>query len=204
MSDHQPSQFSQSAQMQNAPTRSNLPTETLAAWSWASAALLLTLAACLTLSPRFLLFISEPASGYRSSLTALESFLALHFGIWLFAIALALVFNIPSPPQPMPLVQSSTQPYQPLLGPLTFAASLSAFLAWNTTSVGPLALIMFIGSLIIGIWGLWAIMFAGTSFMSKTTGADKHTSGFIFGNTSAASNIKKRWRSDRGSRQDNQ
>jgi len=81
------------------------------------------LASCLVFFPRFLLFISEQAWGYRSSLTAFESFLALHFGIWLFAIALALVLNvgarthllnsrlvmlpylstqIPSPPQSMP------------------------------------------------------------------------------------------------------
>lgn len=136
------------------------------------------LASCLVFFPRFLLFISEQAWGYRSSLTAFESFLALHFGIWLFAIALALVLNvgarthllnsrlvmlpylstqIPSPPQSVPLGQPSTQPYQPLLGPLATAASLSAFLSWNTTSVGSLSLAMFIVSFIIGVWGFWTV-----------------------------------------------
>jgi len=65
--------------------------------------------------------------------------------------------QIPSTPQSVPLVQPLMQPYQPLLGPLTAAASLSAFLAWNTTSVGSLALAMFIVSFIIGVWGLWAV-----------------------------------------------
>ncbi|KXN86886.1 hypothetical protein AN958_09481, partial [Leucoagaricus sp. SymC.cos] len=102
----------------------------------------LLLSSCLTLFPRFLLFFSEPASSYHSSLTALGSFLALYFGI----------------------------------------------------SVGPLASIIFVGSLVIGIWGFWAIMFAGSSSVSKTTGADKHTSAFMFGNTSAASSIRKRWK----------
>jgi len=119
---------------------------------------------------------------------------ALHFGILLLAVALALIFNVPCPPQPVPLTQQTTQPYQPLLGPLTFAANLSAFLAWNTESVGPLASVVFAGSLVIGVWGLWAIMFAESSSASKTTGADKHTSSFIFGNKSAASSIKKQWK----------
>jgi len=105
-------QTTQPARQQISPNRLTSPTDTLATWSWASAALwnfsielilslrfthlfyrLLVLASCLVFFPRFLLFISEPAWGYRSSLTALESFLALHFGIWLSAIALALVLN---------------------------------------------------------------------------------------------------------------
>lgn len=85
-------------------------------WSWVTASLyvlapnrsqgtrptnitlhrLLLLASCLVLFPRLLLFISETASPYerRSALTSLESFLALHFGIWLAAVALALVLNV--------------------------------------------------------------------------------------------------------------
>lgn len=131
------------------------------------------MAACLTLSPRLLLFISD--TGPRTILTPLESFLALHLGIWLFAIALALVFNVspiinsleplssslfaqfPCSPQPVPLTQPPSQPQQPLLGPVTLAASLSAFLAWNTKSVGALASVVFVGSLIIGLWGVWAV-----------------------------------------------
>lgn len=62
----------------------------LAIWSWLSAALLAILSATLTLSPRLLLFLSE--SGL--SLTPLEAFLALHFGIFLAALALTLVLNV--------------------------------------------------------------------------------------------------------------
>ena len=62
----------------------------LAIWSWLSAALFTVLAATLTLSPRLLLFLSESAV----SLTALEAFLALHFGLFLAALALALVLNV--------------------------------------------------------------------------------------------------------------
>ena len=62
----------------------------LAIWSWLSAALLTILAATLTLSPRLLLFLSESAV----SLTSLEAFLALHFGIFLAALALTLVLNV--------------------------------------------------------------------------------------------------------------
>jgi hypothetical protein len=43
-----------------------------------------------------MLFLSETENIYeqrRSALTPLESFLALHFGIWLAAIAVALVLD---------------------------------------------------------------------------------------------------------------
>src|SRR6267142_945478 len=70
---------------------------------------------------------------------------------------------------------------------------------------------------LVGIWGLWVvsgfsngtaatnnvhdpafrpiceIMFAGPKRISRKTGADKHTSAFIFGNKSSASE-QKRWR----------
>lgn len=68
----------------------------LAIWSWLSAALLTVLAATLTLSPRLLLFLSKTV--VSESLTSLEAFLALHFGIFLAALALALVLNVRSDP----------------------------------------------------------------------------------------------------------
>lgn len=37
-------------------------------------------------------------------------------------------------------------------------------------------------------------MFEGTSRISKKTGADKHTSAFLFGNKTAASKQKKEWK----------
>ncbi|TFK42528.1 hypothetical protein BDQ12DRAFT_676361 [Crucibulum laeve] len=59
---------------------------------------LVVLASCLTLFPRLLLFISETAATQdrRTALTPLESFLALHFGIFLSALALTLVLNVSS------------------------------------------------------------------------------------------------------------
>jgi len=54
--------------------------------------------------------------------------------------------------------------------------------------------VVFFISMTIGLWGLWAIVFANSSSISKTTGADKHTSAFIFGNEAAASSQKKRFK----------
>jgi len=160
----------------------------LAIWSWLSAALLTILAATLTLSPRLLLFLSES----RTTLTSLEAFLALHFGIFLAALAFTLVLNVPSPKPPLP--SDAEVPSHPLLTPLTIAANISAFLAWNTRDVGALASIVFFISMTIGVWGLWTVVFATSSSFSKTTGADKHTSAFIFGNQAAASSQKKRFK----------
>jgi hypothetical protein len=42
------------------------------------------------------------------------------------------------------------------------------------------------------------ILFGGESSISKTTGADKRTSRFIFGNKAAASAQKKAWKKERG------
>lgn len=52
------------------------------------------LAIPLVLSPRLLLFLSETGTERRVALTPLESFMAFHTGILVFAIALALVFNV--------------------------------------------------------------------------------------------------------------
>ncbi len=43
-----------------------------------------------------------------------------------------------------------------------------------------------VGSGVFGAFGLWCLMFAsGPGHISKRTGADKRTSGFIFKNTEA-------------------
>ncbi|KAG6851024.1 hypothetical protein H0H93_004511 [Arthromyces matolae] len=107
-------------------------------------------------------------------------------------------------PQPPPATVNSgandmhlqTLPTNPLLVPLTTAANVTALLAYNTRNVGPLTTIVFVGSLTIGLWGLWLIMFGNSSSISKTTGADKHTSSFIFGNKNAASIQKAKWRKE--------
>ena len=45
----------------------------------------------------------------------------------------------------------------PLLEPLSAACVLISFIAYNTTSVGPLGFLLFLGSGTIGLWGLWAV-----------------------------------------------
>ncbi|KAK0459792.1 uncharacterized protein EV420DRAFT_1641980 [Desarmillaria tabescens] len=147
---------------------------TVLTWSFACSALLTIASGTLVLSPRLLLFF---ASEHRE-LTSLESFLMVHFGICLFAVALALVLN------------------HSLLLPLTLCSFISSFLSYNTTDVGSLATLASVAAGVIAIWGLWILVFGNSSSISKTTGADKHTSSFIFGNTSSASAQKKRWKSN--------
>ncbi|KZT26528.1 hypothetical protein NEOLEDRAFT_1132039 [Neolentinus lepideus HHB14362 ss-1] len=84
----------------------------------------------------------------------------------------------------------------PALGPLTGACLLSAFLAWNTSNVGPLATLVFLGASTIGSFGLWVIVFAGSARISRKTGTDKHTSSFIFGNKNSASKQRKQWKKE--------
>lgn len=56
---------------------------------------LVTASTPLLLFPRFLLFLAESnGAERRTTLTALESFLALHTGILLVAMAIALVLNV--------------------------------------------------------------------------------------------------------------
>uniref|UniRef100_A0A8H8CNF4 Uncharacterized protein n=1 Tax=Psilocybe cubensis TaxID=181762 RepID=A0A8H8CNF4_PSICU len=159
----------------------------LAVWSAIAAALLALQALLLAAVPRLLLFLSASDA---HALTPLERFLAHHFAIFLAVLALALLLNIPSPPSPVP-PSAETASTHPLLYPLAIGSTLSAFIAWNSDDVGTLASIFFFFSLTISLWGLWEIIFANSASFSKTTGADKHTSSFIFGNKAAASSVKK-------------
>jgi len=162
--------------------------EAITAWTLMAASLLTLLAAILCLFPQLLLFLSTDTP---SALTALERFLSIHFGIWLFTIAVAMLLNLPSS-SPLPL--GITPASHPLLKPFTFACLLSSFLSYNTSSVGTLATIHCVLTGIVSLWGLWVIVFGGSARVSKKTGADKHTSAFLFGNKSAASKQKKEWR----------
>jgi len=172
---------------------------TISVWAWTSTTLFFLLSLCLIISPRLLLFVSETASSTerRTALTPLESFLALQFGIFLLALSAALVLNIPSaaPISVAPHERHPT-PNHPLLAPVGLASALTAFISYNSTKVGPLSFIFFLGSSIIAVWSFWVIMFAGSSRVSKKTGADKHTSSFIFGNKASASSQKKRWKQE--------
>ncbi|KAI9064457.1 hypothetical protein FKP32DRAFT_1757719 [Trametes sanguinea] len=173
----------------------------ITAWAWGSAGLLVILSVPLILSPRLLLFLSETGTERRVSLTPLESYMALHAGILLFALALALVFNIPA--DHMDLTVTRRTPGHPLLGPLSVACVIISFISYNTKSVGSLSFMVFLGSGTIGLWGLWALLFAGSSYISRKTGADKRTSRFLFGNKSAASVQKKLWKKEHASRSKN-
>jgi len=162
-------------------------------WAWTSAALLTLMSSILIIFPRILLFAAETSTERRASLTELERFLSLHFAICLAAVAAALVLHIPSAPPPVAHVQQSN-PEHPLIVPITGACILSAFISYNTKSVGSLASIVCLGASVVGLWGLWVIIFASSMSVSKKTGADKHTSAFIFGNKAAASKQKKEWK----------
>jgi len=163
-------------------------------WAYFSSVLLFLAAIPLIAFPQFLLFLAETGGvERRTTLTPLESFLTLHIGILLVTIALALVFNIPSSPLHA-VTRKNSSIGHPLLQPLSLAFSLTAFLSYNTKSVGSLAFLVFLGSATIGIWGLWSTLFAGSSYHSRKTGADKRTSRFLFGNKAAASAQKKQWK----------
>jgi hypothetical protein len=105
-----------------------------------------------------------------------------------------LVLNVPSSFAVPPNNSQTTSATHPLLWPLTVASGLSALLSYNTKDVGPLSFIAFIGTGIVNMWGFWVILFAGPPLLSKKTGADKRTSAFLFGNSSAASVQKKEWK----------
>ncbi|KAI0082646.1 hypothetical protein K474DRAFT_1654766 [Panus rudis PR-1116 ss-1] len=155
---------------------------------------LLALAVPMILFPRFLLFVSATASENRNELTPLERYLALNGGILLFAFALALLFNIRSDSV---IAEAQKAQGHPLLVPLTSACTLIAFISYNTSSVSSLALLVFMGSAVIGAWGWWTVLFSGSSYRSRKTGADKRTSRFLFGNKSAASAQNKKWKKER-------
>ncbi|KAJ3821394.1 hypothetical protein F5880DRAFT_1614722 [Lentinula raphanica] len=146
----------------------------ISAWTMMAASLLTALAAILSLFPQFLLFLS---TGTPSTLTSLERFLSLRYLI----------------PSTSPLPLGLSQPDHPLLKPFTFACLLSSFISYNTRSVGSLAAIHCLITAVVGLWGLWVTVFGSSVRVSKKTGADKHTSSFIFGNKSAASKQKKEW-----------
>jgi hypothetical protein len=62
-----------------------------AIWSIFAAVLFALLATVLAAFPRLLLFLAQSSN---AQLTPLESFLAIHFGLFLFAIALTLLLNV--------------------------------------------------------------------------------------------------------------
>lgn len=125
----------------------------------------------------------------------------------------SLLTGIKSPAGALYTVQDRDDPNRhqfshPLLTPITGASLLMSFSAYNATGVGMLSTVFSIITGAVGLWGLWTvrpiiltyvavsdagfykIIFAGSGRRSKL-GADKRTSTLIFGNKSAASEIKK-------------
>ncbi|KAF8522272.1 hypothetical protein BU17DRAFT_44783 [Hysterangium stoloniferum] len=149
--------------------------------------------------PRFILFLSSTIGNeHRDTLTPLEKFLSLHFAILALSVAAGLLLSAPDSQAIIEHVNS--RPHNPQIFPLTSGFLLTSFLAYNTPGeqIGPLSLFVALGTGTVGLWGLYVLLFAGSSSISRKTGADKRTSRFLFWNQSSASAQKKRWRKDRG------
>lgn len=168
---------------------------TTSVWAYATATWLVLMSLPFIAFPRFLLFLSSTSgSEHRGDLTPLESFLSIHFAILALSVAAGVLVSIPTDSPITPRQATSTG--HPMLFPVTLGSLFSAFLSHNTpaSQVGPLAFFMALGAGTIGLWGIWVLLFAGSSQISRKTGADKHTSRFLFGNRSAASVQKKQWK----------
>ncbi|KAG8713490.1 hypothetical protein FRC11_011979 [Ceratobasidium sp. 423] len=173
----------------------------LSTWAWVSATWLVFLATCLLIFPRFLLFLSTPPGALsRESLTPLEQFLSTQLGIGLLVVSFALVTSIPSHHPADAERQYGSTLNHPLLIPLTTGFGFIAFLAYNkpVDEVGSLGFLVFMGNGLCALYGSYLILFNGPTVRSKKTGADKHTSAFLFGNKNAASVQKKKWRKEHG------
>lgn len=94
---------------------------TLMSWSILATVLLVLQATVLAVFPRLLLFLVESPT---DQLTPLESFLALHFALSLFAIAFALLLNVrlllffTFPVSPLTRSLPQSHPFRPLSTPL--------------------------------------------------------------------------------------
>lgn len=147
------------------------PSSSLSIWACSAAGLLVVLASTLILSPRLLLFLAQTQ---RTALTSLEAFLAIHFGVYLVAVAIALILNVGGKKYllavpllmcllqtpdatPIALSERDNERSHPLLVPVTTASNLLAFISWNTKDVGALATVTFVINAVVGIWGLWTV-----------------------------------------------
>jgi len=165
---------------------------TTASWAWAASAILFAWSCALIFLPRVLLFAIGLSQ--QLQLTQLEVFLALHFGLLLAFSAVGLIVNMPSSDPAVPARDEKGPRTHPLIMPMVSFFLLSAFISYNTTGAGSLSMVYSACTGLVGIWGLWVIIFAGPKQISRNTGADKHTSAFIFGNKFSASEQKKRWK----------
>lgn len=166
--------------------------------SYAIPSLILTLVSLVfVFFPGFAFYLASSDAGHAA--TPLERFLLAQLGIYFFVMAASLLLRVFLIHYPTYSTLNHTQTSRhPLLIPLTLGSSISAFLSYNTTSaVGSLATFFFLSQLALSLWGFYSLLFGNEPadlHRSKTTGADKRTSSFIFGNKAAASIQKKEWR----------
>lgn len=161
-------------------------------WAWTSAAIFAAFSLCLMLFPRFLLFLADDSGG-RRTLTSLERFFALQLGIMFGIASLTIIAMIPND---WPTGPEHTSNSHPLLWPVTATSLMMTLVSYSNSTVSTLATTSMWGTSVIGFLGLWLIIFEGSSAVSRKTGADKHTSAFIFGNKSAASVKKRKWKNE--------
>lgn len=177
---------------ENADSVARKTDASISIWAWTSAAIFAAFSLCLMLFPRFLLFLADDSGG-RRTLTSLEKFLALQLGIMLGIASLTIIAMIPSD---WPTGLQDTNNSHPLLWPMTATSLTMALVSYGNPDVSTLASTFMWGTGVIGFLGLWLTIFEGSSAISRKTGADKHTSAFIFGNKSAASVRKRKWKDE--------
>jgi hypothetical protein len=68
-----------------------------------------------------------------------------------------LLKQIPSAAPIMPYEAARHATNHPLLAPVGLACALTGFISYNSTRVGPLAFIFFLGSSVIAIWSFWVV-----------------------------------------------
>ncbi|PVG00183.1 hypothetical protein CPB86DRAFT_813242 [Serendipita vermifera] len=154
-------------------------------WALAVASLTVLITVPLLFFPRFLVFLV----GTQGTLTPLEQFLSYQLGVLLLALAAGSIMATPEDSSAAHIPSN-----HPLMTPVTICAALSALIAWNSKGIGSLGVFVCIGTGIVGAWGFWTMLFAGSSHYSRKTGADKRTSTYLFGNKKAASVQKKEWK----------
>ncbi|CAG7846626.1 SubName: Full=Uncharacterized protein {ECO:0000313/EMBL:CCA74539.1} [Serendipita indica DSM 11827] len=165
------------------------PDDSIQVWSFTVASVMAILSIPLLFFPRFLLFLCDS----DAHLTPLEQFLSNQLGVMLLVLATASI--IAAPDTQSTTLETTAQGSHPLLPPLTIGAGFSALLAWNSKGIGSLGTFVSLGNGLAAAWGFWTLLFSGSSYISRKTGADKRTSTYLFGNKKAASAQKKEWKS---------
>lgn len=168
----------------------------VAVWTYLTSSLLLLTSLLFLCAPSFLLLlVSTSGEGHvpATSLTPLESFLSTQLGLLAFALSLSLIVSLPSIEPIAARVQNPTS-YHPMLYPVAGASALASMISYNSaySELRTLGLLVSFSSGTMALWGIWVILFACEGHVSKKTGADKHTSSWLFGNVNAAS-VQKRW-----------